>query len=71
VEKSKQNGHREKKFPSNPDVVLYNTINSLQMWRDFMKEADKVHLSKMVEHLEDWISKRDHRQDFNSDIAVL
>jgi hypothetical protein len=61
----------EKKIPSNPDVVLYNTINSLQMWRDFMKEADKVHLSKMVEHLEDWISKRDHRQDFNSDIAVL
>jgi len=41
------------------------------MWRDFMKEADKVHLSKMVEHLEDWISKRDRCQDFNSDIAVL
>jgi hypothetical protein len=36
-----------------------------------MKEAEKVHLSKMVERLEDWISKRDRRQGFNFDIAVL
>jgi hypothetical protein len=52
-------------FPSNPDVVLYNTITFLQMWRELMKDADKIHLSKMVEGLETWISKRDRLQTFN------
>ena len=61
----------QKVFSSNPDVVLYNTITFLQMWRDLMKDADKIHLSKMVEGLETWISKRDRLQTFNSDVAIL
>jgi len=43
----------EKIFPSNPDVVLYNTIISLQMWSDLMKDTDKSQMAKMVKHLED------------------
>ena len=58
-------------FPSNPDVVLYNTINSLQMWSDLMKDIDKSQLAKMVKCLEYWMGKRKRYQDFNSDIAVL
>jgi hypothetical protein len=58
-------------FPSNPDVVLFNAITFLQMWRELMKDVDKIHLSKMVEGLETWISKRDRLQTFNSDVAFL
>ena len=30
----------EKAYPSNPDVVIYATINSLQMWGDLLKDTD-------------------------------
>jgi hypothetical protein len=41
----------QKIFPANPNLVLYNTINLLQMWRELMKDPDKIYLSEMVEIL--------------------
>jgi len=61
----------EKAYPSNPDVVIYATINSLQMWGELLKEADKTQLSRMVEHLETWASKRARQQVTSSDIAFI
>ena len=61
----------QKVFPANPDVVLYNAITLLQMWRELTKDADKIQSSKIVEGLETWISKLDRLQTFNSEIAIL
>lgn len=61
----------EKKFPYNTEMVLYNALNSLQMWGELLKESDKTHLSKMVERLEEWIRKRDRCHEDVSDIAML
>jgi hypothetical protein len=41
----------EKSFPFNPDMVLYNAINSLRMWGDLLKDTNKMQMSKMVERL--------------------
>jgi hypothetical protein len=41
------------------------------MWRELLKEADKTQLSRMVEHLETWASKRIRQQVTSSDIAFI
>ena len=61
----------EKSFPSNPDMVLYNAINSLQMWGNLLKDTDKMQMPKMVERLGTWISKRARHQVFSSGVAIL
>jgi hypothetical protein len=61
----------EKSFPSDPDLVLYNAINSLQMWGDLLKDTDRVQIYKMVEHLGSWIGKRVRHQITSSDVAIL
>jgi hypothetical protein len=60
----------QKDFPSNPDVVLYSAINIIQMWRDLVKDADKMHLSEMVKVVGTWISKCHRLQTFNSDVVI-
>lgn len=34
----------EKLFPSNPDAVIYTTVNFMQFWEDVLKKDDKVKL---------------------------
>jgi hypothetical protein len=48
-------------FPSNPDVVIYATVNFMQMWGQLLKEADKGKLMKTVQCLEEWINKKQKR----------
>ena len=42
----------QRAFPSDPDVVIYTSTNSLQMWGDLLKDADKIQLLKMVSRME-------------------
>jgi O-antigen/teichoic acid export membrane protein len=60
----------EKIFPSNLDVVIYATINSMQMWGELLKEVDKGKMLKVVRCLSDWLNKEKH-PDMSSHILVL
>lgn len=48
IQKNRNKMAIERTFPSNPDAVIYAAINSLQMWGDLLKDADKALVMKMV-----------------------
>lgn len=39
----------EKIFSTNPDVVIHAALNSMQMWIELQKEADKRKMKEMVQ----------------------
>lgn len=60
----------EKKFPSNPDMVIYAAVNFRQMWGELLKEADKSKIVMMASQAGSWMAKKEHYPVI-TDIVVL
>lgn len=58
-------------FPSNPFVVIYVAMKSLQMWGELLKEDGKSKLIKAVNCLEGWIKQKESVADMCSDVVFL
>ena len=50
----------EKRFPINPDAVIHDAINSLNMWCSLHKESDAAKLKELAQGLSDWMHKKPH-----------
>jgi hypothetical protein len=50
----------EKRFPINPDAVIHDGINSVQMCCGWHKESDAAKLKELAQGLSDWMHKKPH-----------
>lgn len=48
----------EKNFPSNPDAVIHEALNYMQIWVELQKEADKDKMKKMARSLTEWMGRK-------------